>query len=486
MSDLAFRSALQLAAAIRAREVSSRELLDHYVARIERLNPRLNAVVTLDVEGARRAADAADAALARGETPGPLCGVPMTVKDTFETAGLRSTAAYEPWRDHVPAADATAVARLRAAGVVVFGKTNVPSLAADWQTYNALFGTTNNPWDLTRTPGGSSGGAAAAVAAGLTALEVGSDIGGSIRVPAHWTGVCGHKPTHGIVPQRGHLPGPPGTLAEPDLNVCGPLARSVDDLELALDVLAGPPPERAVAWSLHLPPPRRRRVTEWRIAAWLDDPAYRVDAEVGRCLMAAVEALRRAGAHVDDRARPAISLRELVPTFQQLLMPIMLRDLADEQFLALARLADSAPPDEELPMTTTARAAAIRHRDWLVANELRERLRAQMAAFFRDWDVLLTPVNVVPAIPHDQSEPFAGRTIVVNGAPRPYADLFGWVALPTMAWLPVTVVPAGRTAGGLPVGVQVVGPYLEDRTPLAVARHLLALVGGVQRPPGFA
>jgi len=484
MSDIAFRSAFQLAAAIRAREVSSREVLEHYLDRVGRLNGPLNAVVTLDVDGARRAADAADAALARGELSGPLHGVPMTVKDTFETASLRTTAGHEPWHDHVPAADATAVARLRAAGAIVFGKTNVPALAADWQTYNTLFGTTNNPWDLTRTPGGSSGGAAAALAAGLTALELGSDIGGSIRVPAHWTGICGHKPTHGIVPQRGHLPGPPGSLAEPDLNVCGPLARSVDDLELALDVLAGPTADRAVAWSFRLPPPRRRRVSEWRIAAWLDDPAYPVDAEVLRCLRTAVETLRRAKAHVEEHARPPVALRDLVSTYQKLLMPIMLRDMSDEQFRALAGLGETAASDDEVSMAASARAATIRHRDWLLAHEGRERLRAQLRGFFHDWDVLVMPVNSVTAIPHDQSEPLTDRTITVNGAVRPYADLFGWVALPTMAWLPVTVVPVGRTTSGLPVGLQIVGPYLEDRTPLAVARHLLALMGGVPRPPG--
>lgn len=483
MSDLAFRSAFQLAAAIRAREVSSRELLEHYLERVARLNPALNAVVTLDLENARRAADAADAALARGEIIGPLHGVPMTVKDTFETVSLRTTAGHEPWREHVPAADAVAVGRLRAAGAVIFGKTNVPALASDWQTYNPIFGTTNNPWDPGRTPGGSSGGAAAAVAAGLTALELGSDIGGSIRVPAHWTGICGHKPTHGIVPQRGHLPGQPGSLAEPDLNVCGPLARSVDDLELALEVLAGPTAERAVAWSFRLPPPRRRRVSEWRIAAWLDDPAYPVDAEVRRCLKTAVETLRRAKAHVEEHAHPAVSLHELVATYQKLLMPIMLRDMGDEQFQALAGIAEAAPEDAS-GMISSARAATIRHRDWLLAHEWRERLRARLQGFFHDWDVLLMPVNGVPAIPHDHSEPLIARTITVNGAARPYSDLFGWIALPTMAWLPATVVPVGRTAGGLPVGIQIVGPYLEDRTPLAVARHLSALVGGVARPPG--
>jgi len=206
MDELAFRTATELVAALRRKEVSSRELLDHYLTRVERVNPRLNAVVTLDVERARKRAAAADEALVRGELWGPLHGLPMTIKDCFETAGLRTTAGFSPLTDHVPTVDAVAVARLIGAGAVVFGKTNVPMLAGDWQTYNAIFGTTNNVWDVTRAPGGSSGGSATVVAAGLAGLELGSDIGGSIRVPSHWSGVYGHKPTHGIVPQRGHIP----------------------------------------------------------------------------------------------------------------------------------------------------------------------------------------------------------------------------------------------------------------------------------------
>ena len=245
MSEIALRPAHELAEAIRRRELSSRELLDHYLSRVERLNPALNAVVTLDPDGARRAADAADAAVARGEIVGPLHGVPMTIKDTYETAGMRTTCGVAAW-DHVPDNDAEAVRRLREAGAVIFGKTNAPSFAADWQTYNPIFGTTNNPWDITRTTGGSSGGAAAALAAGLTALELGSDIAGSIRLPSNWCGVCGHKTSWGIVPHRGHLPPPPGALADSDLGVMGPMARDVADLELALDVLAGPAVPAAV------------------------------------------------------------------------------------------------------------------------------------------------------------------------------------------------------------------------------------------------
>lgn len=287
MTNLALQPAHGLAEAIRRRDISSRELLEHYLGRVERLNPSLNAVVTLDVEGARQAADDADAALARGEVNGPLHGVPMSIKDTYETAGMRTTCGVKAW-DHVPDRDAEAVRRLREAGAVIFGKTNTPTLAGDWQTYNPIFGTTNNPWDTTRTTGGSSGGAAAAVATGMTALELGSDIAGSIRVPSNWCGTCGHKPSWGIVSQSGHLPPAPGSLADTDLGVMGPMARDVDDLAMALDVLAGPSGHAAAGWRLELPAARANTLSELRLAAWLDDPAYPVEDDVQSVLESAL------------------------------------------------------------------------------------------------------------------------------------------------------------------------------------------------------
>src|SRR4029079_13022768 len=271
MADIALWPAHRLAETIRRRQLSSREVLDEYLARVERLNPPLNAVVTIDADAVRRAADAADAAAARGDAVGPLQGVPMTIKDTYETAWMRTTCGLEAW-DHVPERDAEAVRRLRGAGAVIFGKTNTPILAGDWQAFNPIFGTTNNPWDTTRTTGGSSGGAAAAVATGMTALELGSDIAGSIRVPSNWCGTCGHKPSWGVVPQRGHLPPAPGALADRDLNVAGPMARDVDDLEMALDILAGPDGHQATGWRLELPVARAKALSELRLAVGLDDP----------------------------------------------------------------------------------------------------------------------------------------------------------------------------------------------------------------------
>ena len=300
MSDIALQPAHALAESIRRRDVSSRELLEHYLARVERLNAPLNAVVTLDPDGARLAADAADAATARGEDGGPLHGVPMTIKDTYQTAGIRTTCGLAAW-DHVPDHDAEAVRRLRDAGAVIFGKTNTPTLAGDWQTYNPIFGTSNNPWDTARTAGGSSGGAAAAVATGMTALELGSDIGGSIRLPSNWCGVCGHKPTWGVVPQHGHLPPAPGTLSSTDLAVIGPLARNVDDLELALGVLAGPAGHAAVGWRLELPRAAgRRRWVSCGSRSGSTIRHIRSTPRSERCSASAVDALRADGAQLLD------------------------------------------------------------------------------------------------------------------------------------------------------------------------------------------
>jgi amidase len=453
MTDIALWPAHRLAEAIRRRELTSRELVEHYLTRIDRLNPALNAVVTLDPDGARDAADAADAALARGEVLKPLHGIPMTVKDTYQTAGMRTTCGLPAW-DHIPDSDAEAVARLRGAGAVIIGKTNTPTLAGDWQTVNPIFGTTNNPWDTARTPGGSSGGSAAALAAGLTALELGSDIAGSIRVPSNWCGVCGHKPTWGIVPQRGHLPPPPGALSNSDLGVMGPMARTVADLELALDVLAGPTAPVSVGWRLELPPARASTLNELKLAVWLDDPAYPLEEDVRAVLEAAVAALADAGAGIVD-ARPPVSLPDVVELHQLLLIPL---------------LEPSSP---------------LRHREWLSANERREQLRARMSQFFCDADALLMPVTVVPAIPHDHGEPLARRTLAGGAGTRSYLDLFGWVGLPTVAHLPATAVPVGHTPAGLPVGAQIVGPYLEDRTTLAVARCIEEQLGGFVPPPGI-
>jgi amidase len=482
MDELSFLSARELARRIKRRSLSSLALVDHFIARIERLNPALNAVITLDADGARAAAQRADAAVARGELLGPLHGVPMTIKDSFEVSGMRTTCGAPALRDYVPKTDAIVVQRLRAAGAILMGKTNTPLYCADGQTYNAVFGTTNNPWDVTRTPGGSSGGSAAALAAGFTPIEVGSDIAGSIRCPAHFCGVLGHKPTHGLIPERGHIPGAPGARSEADLGVMGPLARSADDLSLLFDVLAGPTPERATAWRLQLPAARSLSLRGYRVAAFVYDPSFAVDERVLRCLQNAVTALRHAGVEVTE-TKPDFDMSEAHAMYRRLLDSVMGSGLPAKQRAWLQEQADNGDPNA--PLTSFARNALMSHREWLITNEQREQLRLRWARFFEDYDVLLTPVSIVPAFAHDQSALQPLRTLQVNGKARRYDDLYAWVSLATNVFLPATSVPVGLTPEGLPVGMQVIGPYLEDRTPIDFAARLHDLLGGFRAPPGY-
>lgn len=483
--DIAFQSASELAAALRKKEVGSLELLDHYLERVDRLNPKINAVVTLDVERARRRAKEADDALARGEVLGPLHGLPMTIKDSFETEGIRTTSGSPMLAEYVPARDAVAVARLKAAGAVIFGKTNLPLFAADVQSYNEVFGTTNNPWDPGRIPGGSSGGAAAALSAGLAGFELGSDIGGSIRNPAHFCGVFGHKPSYGVVPLRGHIPGPPGTLSEADIAVAGPLGRSADDLDLGLEVLAGPDDWRGLAWRLKLPPTRRRSLGKYQIAAWINDPHCPVDGEVVEVFTAAIKALRQAGAQIDEQARPAVTMSEASRVFDALLAAAVSAGIPTEVFEGFVALSAQGPPDERDRNAVFARNATTRHRDWLVINEQRQRQRAAWAQFFRENDVLLCPVTSTAAFPHDHRD-FSERRLVINGEEHSYwPGNTWWAGIIGAAYLPSTVAPIGRTRSGLPVGVQVVSGYLKDRTCIDAARRITEVVGGYETPAGF-
>lgn len=469
--DIGLATATTLAAEIRAGRLASRELLACYLRRVERLNPSLNAVVTLDVDRATQAAAAADertAAARRAGGPGveslgPLHGLPVTIKDAIETAGIRSTGGAVALAAHIPERDAPAVARLRAAGAVVYGKTNLPAWSGDIQSYNDLFGVTSNPWDLTRTPGGSSGGAAAAVAAGLTSFELGTDIGGSVRIPSHFCGVFGHKPSFGIVSQRGYLDRVGGGTTDADINVFGPLARGATDLDLLLDVLAGPNEEDAPGWRLSLPGPRHDDLAAYRVGTWLDDPAASVATEVGDVLQVAADALAAAGARVSE-ARPAVGMTEAHQLFDALI---------------LAAISVSLQPELGEQLSGS-------HRTWLERSAERTRMRQAWADWFRDFDILLCPVMPMVAFPHDTQGTFASRTVVINGQSRPLAETLAWTGLIGVSYLPSTVVPVGTTAGGLPVGIQVVAPYLEDRTALFVAARLAERVGGYQPPPGAA
>jgi amidase len=483
--DLDFATATELTAALRERRVSSRELLEHALARVEKYNPALNAVVALDVERARKSADAADAVTASGATVPPLHGLPMTVKDVWETEGLVTTSGAPELSDYVPERDALTVSRLKAAGAVVFGKTNTPLYAGDLQTFNEVYGVTNNPWDTTRTVGGSSGGAAAAVAAGFTAVELGSDIGGSIRNPAHYNGVYGLKPSWGIVPSRGHIPGPPGSLVEPDVNCGGPLARSIDDLALVLGIVAGPLPEDAAAWRLELdrgPAPDRGRL---RVATVFDEGGdlLPLSGSVRSGLDDFAGRLADAGAAVDPVPLPvplAVGLR----SWQELVLPIIGSAFPDDVFTAFAEL-ESLDGDD--PTAVAARSLAGRYRSWARANGLRQRQRAAWAKCFERYDVVLAPVMPTAAYPHDVDGEITDRSVDVDGTAVPHMLMMAWMGAIGSALLPVVTLPVQSTPENLPVGVQVIGPFLSDLHLLRVAGLLNELAGrGFRPPPGFS
>jgi amidase len=479
--DWAFASTVELADAIHVKLVSSREVTELYLRRIE-ADRTTNAVVTLDADRALERAREADEALARGEVWGPLHGVPFTVKDSFETAGLRTTAGAPELAEHVPLRDAEPVARLRAAGMVLLGKTNLPTWAMDIQTHNPLFGPANNPWDPARTTGGSSGGAAAALAAGLTGGDIGSDIGGSIRNPASHCGVFGHRPTHAIVPDRGHIPGPPGTLSRGRISVSGPMGRSAADLDLGLSVLAGAHPDDAVAWRLELPPPRFGRPEDLRVAAWIDDPSVPVDGAVRTVRASLCDRLAEAGVTVVRTPSLPVDLHEVFALYVRLLTGETSGGRSEDDLGRLAALAADPPDGVDPFLLDAARGATQRYRDWMSANEHAARLAHAMSGLFDHYDVVLLPAFATAAFPHDHG-PQTRRRLVVDGVGRGYwpTALF-WASLATCLNLPASVAPAGLTEGGLPVGAQLVGPYLHDRTCTAAAGVVERVVGRL-RPP---
>ena len=474
------RSATELASMIAARELSSRELLDIFVERIETLDETVNAVVTLDLDRARAAADAADAATAAGTATGALHGVPITVKDALAVDGVRSTGGATELADHVATTDADVVALVRRAGAIPFAKTNVPRWSGDFQTYNDVFGTTNNPWDTTRTPGGSSGGPAAAVALGFGGFELGTDIGGSIRVPAAFNGICGHKPSFGLVPCGGYIDRVDYGRTEPDINVHGPLARSIDDLEVLMDLLAAPRPDRSIAVDHRIPPARHERIADHRIAVWADHADCPSSADTRAAVESAGDILDALGAQVDRTARPDIDATASAALGLWLVAAATSPSLTDDEYDFYTMLANSPDTPDDIKRAVSSFTASPR--EWFAADDRRARIRESWREFFGEVDALVCPVIVTPPFPHLQEGNLTSRTLPIDGVERPYPDLFHWTILIGMAYLPATVVPVGTTAGGLPVGVQIVGPYLEDRTPLTVARALRDELGPITFP----
>lgn len=451
----------ELVAALQSGKTSAAALLADSIERIKQFDPALNAVAVRDFERARVAALAADAALARGDRR-PLLGVPVTVKEAFNVEGLPTTWGI-PGTGQPPAAeDAVLVRRLKAAGAIVIGKTNVAMQLADWQSSNPVYGRTNNPWDLARTPGGSSGGGAAALAAGYVSLEFGSDLVGSLRVPAHFCGVFAHKPTHGLVPMRGSAPpGTPALSADPwvDLAVVGPMARSAADLALALDAIAGPDDAQAIAYRLALPPSRHAALADFRVLLLDTHPLVPTSAAVRSALQRLADGLARAGCRV-ERGSP--------------LLPDLARVASLWGQLLWAQLGADMPGAE----------AGISHRDWIHADRMRAATAHRWRALFAQWDVVLCPVSPTPAFPHDPGE-METRRLRIDDHEIAYKDQSPWSSLATLTGLPATAMPIGLSEEGLPVGMQIIGPYLEDRTTIAFAEAVERAFGGFVPPPGY-
>lgn len=475
-----FATATEMLHALQMRRISAVELLDMHLRRIEQYNPVINAIVTPNYEQARRAAQEADVARAHGEER-PLLGLPLTIKDCIDVQDLPTTAGIRARAHTLAQTDSLVSARVRAAGGVLMGKTNIPPYAGEWQANNKLFGRTNNPWDLTRSPGGSTGGGAAALAAGLTPLEFGSDIGGSIRVPAAFCGCYGHKPSETAIPRSGHFPGSPLPNAALAMSVQGPLARSAADLELAFDVIAGPDLGEETAWHLSIPPARHTRLSEYRIAvlppfSWL--PIEREIVEARETLLAQ---LRRAGAQVVEMQPAAFGdWRAYYTLYYQLLLVIIGLDLSEE---ARQSAVDAARASNDEFVVAGARGLTARAVDYITWFAQREHYRAIYREFFRTWDILLAPVSMVNAFPHiDISIPFAERTLTVDGQHVPYARMSAYPSLATLCGQPATAFPVGQTRAGLPIGLQAIGPYLEDRTTIHFAELVERECGGFRCP----
>src|SRR5262245_4079248 len=486
-SGWSHRNTTELAAALKKREMSAVELLEQVITRVEALDRRLNAVVVRDFERARAAAKAADLALGRGEVR-PLTGIPMTIKESFNIAGLPTTWGIPTFKDFLAQDDALIVSRVKAAGAVIFGKTNVPFVLGDWQSYNDIYGTTNNPWDLSRTPGGSSGGSAAALAAGFGLLSLGSDIGGSLRAPAHYCGIYAHKPTWALVPSRGHTP--PGATPlsrEVDLAVVGPMARSAADLALAMDVIAGPHEQRArIRYRLALPAARHDVLKDFRVLVIDEHPLLPTASVIKNALGRLSERLGKVGVKVGHSEPLLPNLADSARLYMRLLLAVLAANWPLEVYRRTQTNAEALAADDKSLTAERSRGAVLSHRDWLATDVARSRLQAQWREVFRQWDVVLCPVMPTPAYPHDHSSPDFARRIAIDGKDYPYFDQLVWPELATTSGLPATVAPIDRSETGLPIGVQIIGGYLEDRTTLAFAELIEREFGGFTPPPQFA
>jgi len=481
MRDIFFLSAGDLLELLDSGELTSRELLEMYLARIERYNDSINAIIYLSVEEAREATDRADKARAAGERWGPLHGLPFTVKDVHHVAGWPTTYGDPSEANYRPETSATIINRLRKAGAIIFGKTNVPLHSADFQTFNKIHGSTRNPWDLARSPGGSSGGAAAALAAGFTSVEIGTDIAGSIRFPAHFCGLYSHKPSHGIVTQENNER--KGQLVSTDLSTAGPMARSPDDLALLLDILAAPGDAISKAWHFRLPPSRKKALGEFRIGLLRNSDLAPIDNAYQTAIGNFVSQLELSGASVDQTARPDFDFRQSHEAYIKLLRGTGAGRLSDDEFEQIIEEAKTFDSGDSTYKAQLRRAQAQSHRSYMHAEETRANIQSTWARFFEDFDVLLTPVTLSAAYLVDEETVREERVIPVSGGSVGYNDQLFWSGLTTLPSLPVTTIPIG-TVDGLPVGINVVGAYLEDLTTITFAK-LASSIYSFRPPPNL-
>ncbi|MBL8791415.1 MAG: amidase [Rhizobiales bacterium] len=483
MSDLVFKPALELGRLLKKKKLSAVELLGECLTQYARHNDKINAVILTDLARGRSAARAADKRIAEGETLSPFDGVPMTAKESFDWQGHPSTWGDPAMVDNIAKTNAVALQRMLDAGAVMYGKTNVPLALADWQSFNEVYGTTNNPWDVTCTPGGSSGGSAAALATGMTALEIGSDIGASIRNPAHYCGVFGHKPTYGIVPYRGHLM--PGSVSISDITVAGPLARSAKDLTAMMALLVGTEGIEAHGLQVKLPKPRAMALKDLRVAVKLNSAVSDVDQSYQNRLIALGEFLKKRVKKLTYEAAPAFSDEEAYENYITLLRATATKRMSDAEIDAAAQKARTFDPGDKSYVPLMTRAFALSHGAWLRANERRHQMAQAWDQFFDDWDVLLCPAAASAAWPHDQAGERHERLIPVNGKQVSTIDQRFWAGYSGNFYLPSTIAPIGLTPAGLPVGVQIIARAYNDLSALRVAEWIEEEFGGFAPPPGY-
>ncbi len=482
MLPIHFRSALEQGRLLRAGKMSAQELLALCLDQYARHNGALNAVVVTDLDRAKASAAAADRRYKRGKPLSPIDGVPMTAKESFDWKGTPSTWGAPAYRDKTATEDAAAITRLTDAGAVMYGKTNVPFMLADWQSFNDVYGTTSNPWDVKRAPGGSSGGSAVALTTGMSALEIGSDIGASLRNPAHYCGVCAHKPTYGIVPYRGQML----TSVEPsDISVAGPMARSAKDLTFMMKLLSGFDGIAARGLQVKLPDRKERSFKNFRVAVMVTDPVSEVDQAVQDKIMELAIFLGRKVKRLSYDARPEFTTREAMDVYIALLRAATSRRQTDEEFTANAARSFQFDIDDHSYLAKMMRAYVMPHRSWLQINERRHRMRLAWDVFFEEWDVMLCPAAASAAFPHDHIGDRHERMIEVNGKRVPTTDQLFWAGYSGCFYLPSTVVPLGLTPQGLPTGVQIIARQYGDLTALHFAEMIEESFHAFEPPPGY-